>query len=97
MPAIFSGIRSRRPINTDLYRIAITHQASLHAMTAYASKSLDSLRRSDTSPLTLSHTVRAVQGVNESLLTISKGRDDRDDGVILAIALLAFTEVGFHS
>lgn len=96
LPAIFSGIRARKPIiSPDLYRIAITHQASVHAMTAYASKSLDVLRRSDTSTLTLSHTMRAVQGVNESLLAISKGRDDRDNGVILAIALLAFAELRF--
>ena len=97
MPAIFYGTRSRKPIHIDLYRIAISHQASVHAMTAYASKSLDFLRCSDTSPLTLSHTVRAVQGVNESLLATSKGRDDRDDGVILAIAMLAFAEVGSDS
>ena len=97
MPATFYGTRSRKPIHIDLYRIATSHQASVYAMTGYASKSLDFLRCSDTSPLTLSHTVRAVQGVNESLLTISRGQDDGDDGVILAIAMLAFAEVGSDS
>ena len=95
MPATFYGVRCRKPIHIDLYRIAISHQASIHAMTAYASKSLDFLRCSDASQLTLNHTMRAVQGVNEGLLATNQGQDDGDDGIILSIAMLAFAEVGF--
>lgn len=97
MPATFYGVRCRKPIHIDLYRIAISHQASIHAMIAYASKSLDFLRCSDTSQITLNYTMRAVQGVNEGLLATNQGQDDRDDGIILSIAMLAFAEVGFDS
>lgn len=97
MPATFYGVRCRKPIHRELYRIAISHQASIHAMIAYASKSLDFLRCSDASSLTLNHTMRAVQGVNEGLLATNHGQDDRDDGVMLSIAMLAFAEVGFES
>ena len=97
MPATFYGIRCRKPIHKDLYRIAMTHQASTHAMVAYASKSLDFLRYSDASQLTLNHTMRAVQGVNEGLLATNQGQGDRDDGIILSIAMLAFAEVGSDS
>ena len=41
--------------------------------------------------------MRAIKGVNDVLITTHQYQDDRDDGVILAIAMLAFAEVGFHS
>ena len=96
MPAIFYGTRCRKPIHIELYRIAISNQASIHAMAAYASKSLDFLYYSKASQLTLNHTMRALKRVNEVLLTTHQFQDDRDDGVILAIAMLAFAEVGSH-
>ena len=96
MPAIFYGTRCRKPIHIELYRIAISNQASIHAMAAYASKSLDFLYYAEASRLTLHHTMRAVKGVNDVLATTNQVQDDRDDGVILAIAMLAFAEVGFH-
>ena len=64
-------------------------------MAAYASKSLDFLHLSEASQLTLNHTMKAVQGVNEGLIATDKYQTDRDDGVILSIAMLAFSEVGF--
>ena len=98
MPATFYGVRCRKPVHIELYRIAISHQASIHAMTAYASKSLDFLHCSvAASHLTLNHTMKAVQGVNQALLATNPGQDDRDDGVLLGIAMLAFAEVGFNS
>lgn len=63
-------------------------------MAAYASKSLDFLRCADASQLTLNHTMRAVQGVNEGLLATNQYQNDTDDGIILSIAMLAFAEVG---
>lgn len=96
MPATFYGIRCRKPIHKELYRIAVTHQVTIHAIAAFASKSLDYLHFSETSQLTLEHTMRAMQGVNEGLITTGKDQTDRDDGVILSIALLAFAEVCVH-
>lgn len=93
MPATFYGIRCRKPIHKELYRIAVSYQASLHAVVAFASKSLDFLRFSEASQLTLEHTMRAVQGVNEGLNVTGKSQTDKDDGIILSIALLAFAEV----
>ena len=95
MPATFYGIRCRKPIHIDLYRCAISHPGSIHAIAAYASKSLDFLRFSEASQLTLDHTMRAVQCVNEGLLATDTYQTERDDDVILSIALLAFAEVGF--
>ena len=97
MPAVFYGIRCRKPVHIDLYRIAISNQVSIHAMAAYASKSLDFLYYSEASQLTLNHTMRAIKGVNEGLVTTNHFQDDGDDGVILAIAMLAFAEVGLFS
>lgn len=97
MPATFYGTGCRKPIHIDLYRIAVCHQASIHAMAAYASKSLDFLRCSDASQLTLKHTMRAVQGVNQDLLATNQGEEDSDDGVLLSISMLAYAEVCFDS
>ena len=97
MPATFYGIRCRKPIHVDMYRNAILHQSSIHAMAAYASKSLDFVRHSGASQLTLTHTVRAIQGVNEGLLATNQNQADRDDGIIYSIAMLALAEVGFNS
>lgn len=97
MPATFYGVRCRKPIHVDLYRIAISHHASIHAMAAYASKSLDFLHCSDASQLTLNYTMRAVQGINAGLLVTSQGKYDRDDGIILSIAMLAFAEAGLNT
>lgn len=69
----------------------------IHAIAAFASKSLDYLHFSETSQLTLEHTIRAMQGVNEGLIATGKDQADRDDEVIFSIALLAFAEVGVHS
>ena len=96
MPATFYGIRCRKPIHIDLYHIAVGHQGSIHAIAAYASKSLDFLHSSEPSQLTLEHTMRTVQGVNQSLLTTDKYRSEGDDDMIMSIALLAFAEVGFN-
>ena len=95
MPATFYGVRCRKPIHIDLYRTAVGHRGSIHAIAAYASKSLDFLHSSETSQLTLEHTLRAVQGVNKSLLAIDKYQSEADDDMIFSIALLAFGEVGF--
>ncbi len=96
MPATFYGTRCRKPIHIDLYRIAISHRASIHAMAAYASKSLDFLHCSEASQLTLNHTMVAVRRVNKGLLATNQYQDDRDDGIILSIAMLAFAEVGLE-
>lgn len=91
MPATFYGVRCRKPVHVDVYRIAISLEASLHAMTAYAPKSLDFLRCSNASQLTLNHTMKAVQGV----LATNQSQRGKADGIILSIAMLAFAEVGF--
>lgn len=67
----------------------------MHAIAAYASKSLDFLHSSEASQLTLEHTMKAVQGVNKGLLATDKYPSQRDDDILLSIALLAFAEVGF--
>lgn len=41
--------------------------------------------------------MRAVQAVNEDLLTIDQYWTHRNDGVILAIVLLVYSEVRFDS
>ena len=84
-------------MHVDLYRIAISHRASIHAMAAYASKSLDFLHCSEPTQPTVNHTMRAVRGVNEGLVAISKRVQDNEDGVIYSIAMLAAAEVGFKS
>lgn len=93
MPATFYGIRCRKPIHKELYRIAVSHQTMIHAIAAFASKSLDFLRFSEASQLTLEYTMRAMQGVNEGLIATVKNQTDRDDGIIFSIAMLAFAEV----
>ena len=95
MPATFYGVRCRKPIHIDLYHTAVAHGWSIHAIAAYASKSLDFLHSSEASQPTLEHTMRAVQGVNKGLLATNKYPSDGDDDIILSIALLAFAEVGF--
>ena len=95
MPATFYGVRCRRPIHIDLYHTAVRHPGSIHAIAAYASKSLDFLHSSEASQLTLEHTMRAVQGVNKGLLAANEYTSKGDDDIILSIALLAFAEVGF--
>ena len=95
MPATFYGVRCRKPIHIDLYRTAVGHRWSIHAIAAYASKSLDFLHSSEASRPTLEYTMRAVQGVNKRLLATDSHRSDGDDDMILSIALLAFAEVGF--
>ena len=97
MPATFIGVRCRKPIHIDMYRVAICHRASIHAVATLASKSVDFLRLSKESRLTLNHTMRAVQAVNEGLLAINRYQTDRDDGIILAILLLVFSEVRFDA
>ena len=97
MPATFYGVRCRKPIHIDLFRIAIEYSASTNAMAAYASKSLDFLHSSEASQITLSHTMKAIQGVNEALIATHGYQSKEDDGMILSIALLAFGEVGFDS
>ena len=39
--------------------------------------------------------MKAVQGVNRGLLATHRGQNNRDDGIMLSIAMLAFAEVGF--
>ena len=95
MPATFYGVRCRKPIHIDLYRTAVGHRGSIHAIAAYASKSLDFLHSSEPSQFTLDHTMRTVQRVNKRLLATDKYRSEGDDDMILSIALLAFAEVGF--
>ena len=95
MPATFYGVRCRKPIHIDLYHIAVSHRGSIHAIAAYASKSLDFLHSSEASKPTLEHTMKAVQGVNQGLLATDKYTSEGDDDIILSIALLAFAEVGF--
>lgn len=41
--------------------------------------------------------MRAVQAVNEGLLAINQYQTHRDDGVILTIVLLVYSEVRFDS
>ena len=94
MPATFYGVRCRRPIHVDLYRMAILHEPSIYAIAAYASKSLDFLHCSQPTKSTLDHTLNAIQSINEGLVTTSPRIYERDDGVVLSIALLAFAEVG---
>ena len=71
------------------------HRVSIHAIAASASKSLDFLQSSEASRLTLEHTMRAVQGINKGLLATDRYPSERDNEIILSIALLAFAEVGF--
>ena len=96
MPATFYGVRCHKPIHIDLYRTAVGHRGSIHAIAAYASKSLDFLHSSEPSQLTLEHTMRTVQVVNKGLLATDTYRSEGYDDMILSIALLAFGEVGFH-
>ena len=95
MPATFYGVRCRKPIHLDLYRTAVGLRGSIHAIAAYASKSLDFLHSSEASHLTLEYTTRTVQDVNQGLLATDKHRTEGDDDIIMSIALLAFAEVGF--
>ena len=97
MPATLIGVRCRKPIHIDMYRVAICHRASIQAVATLASKSLDFLHLSKASRLTLNHTMRAVQAVNEGLLAVNQYQTHRDDGVILAIVLLVYSEVCFES
>ena len=84
------GTRSRNPVHHQLYNCATQDSAAFHAVLTYSAQQLDSMSNVQTSKRALRHssrTLRLVQG------RLGGPLFKCDDGLVMAIAFLAFTEV----
>jgi hypothetical protein len=84
------GTRSRSPVHHQLYNCATQDPAAFHAVLAYSAQQLDSMSDVQISKRALRHTSLALRLIRERL---TDPLFKCDDGLMLAIALLAFKEV----
>lgn len=84
------GTRSKNPVQHQLYNVATQDAAAFHSMLAFSARQHDSLSGSEASRNALAHSMQTLRLVYERV------RDPAfkcEDGLVLAIALLAFAEV----
>ena len=84
------GTRSRNPVQHQLYNVATQNPAAFHAMLAYSARQLDSMRGSQISKRAIIHSSWTLRLIRES---IREPSFECEDGLVLAVALLAFAEV----
>jgi len=84
------GTRSRSPVHHQLYNCATQDPAAFHAVLAYSAQHLASMSDVQISERALRHSSRTLRLIHER---IREPPFKCDDGLVMAIAFLAFTEV----
>ncbi len=84
------GTRTRNPVQHRLYRVAVQDPAAFHAMLAYSARQLDSMRAADASKRALGHSSQTLRLIHDR---IREPAFECEDGLVMAVALLAFAEV----
>lgn len=84
------GTRSRSPVHHQLYNCSTQDPAAFHAVLAYSAQQLDSMGDFQISKRALRHSSRTLRLIHER---IREPVFKCDDGLVMAIAFLAFTEV----
>jgi hypothetical protein len=84
------GTRSRSPVHHQLYNCATQDPAAFHAVLAYSAQQLDSMSDVQISKRALRHSSQTLRLIHER---IREPLFKCDDGLVMAIAFLAFTEV----
>jgi hypothetical protein len=84
------GTRTRNPVHLRLHDVATNDAAAFHSMLAYSARQLDSMAGSQISTRALKHSSATLRLIYERLRDPYFGCED---GLVMAVALLAFTEV----
>ncbi|KAN0089120.1 hypothetical protein V8E51_019380 [Hyaloscypha variabilis] len=92
IPFLMYGTRSRSPVHHQLYNCATQDPAAFHAVLAYSAQQLDSMSDVQISKRALHHSSRTLRLIHER---IREPLFKFDDGLVMAIAFLAFTERRF--
>ncbi|KAE9376076.1 hypothetical protein N431DRAFT_556330 [Stipitochalara longipes BDJ] len=92
IPFLMYGTRSRSPVHHQLYNCATQDPAAFHAVLAYSALQLDSMTDVQLSKRALRHSSRTLRLIHERII---EPLFKCDDGLVMAIAFLAFTERRF--
>ncbi|KAE8447895.1 hypothetical protein EG329_010124 [Mollisiaceae sp. DMI_Dod_QoI] len=92
IPFLMYGTRSQSPVHHQLYNCATQDPAAFHAVLAYSAQQLDSMSEVQISKRALHHSSRTLRLIHER---IREPDFKCDDGLVMAIAFLAFNERRF--